>query len=86
MGTWIENDTPKVAGYYLTIYWNEEKQDHLFKAFWYSPTYGWMFQRFVPKVIAYWDVRHEYYCPCQMQPDVSPYKPGNDLLNDHKAP
>jgi hypothetical protein len=58
---------PIEAGYYGTIYWNEEQKRTLWKAFWYSPDKGWQF-RFVPKVLVYYNVRFDFYVPCQIQP------------------
>jgi hypothetical protein len=75
MNEWIDNnkERPTHTGYYLTYYWNTEKNGtHLFKSFWYNvPKNEWVF-RFPPEVIAWWPVKHEYYVPCETQPDVTP--------------
>lgn len=66
MSNWISNDIkPELSGYYMTLYYNEEQKHDMFKAFWYdTQTSKWIF-RFDPDVKAWWNVRHEYYVPCQ---------------------
>ena len=69
---WIDNkNLPKENGYYLTYYKNTEQNDvrFLYKAFYWRNR--WIF-RFNPDVICYWNVKHDYYVPCQIQPDVDP--------------
>jgi hypothetical protein len=61
---WVSNP-PTEKGYYLTYYWNKDYNDHLYKAFWWDGR-DWIW-RFIPDVKCYWNVRHDYYCPCQMQ-------------------
>lgn len=72
---WIDaNKPPEEGGYYLTYYRNTEKPEvrFFYKAFWYSTDEKkWLF-RFDPDVICYWDVRYDFYVPCQLQDNVDP--------------
>jgi hypothetical protein len=71
MSEWKKaSDPPSEIGYYMTFYLHEEK-GYLFKAFSWNGK-KWVFQRFDPNVIYYWNVRHDYYVPCEMQKDIGP--------------
>ncbi len=66
MAEWLSG-LPNESGYYLTVYHNHEQNADMLKAFWFdSKTKTWMF-RFEPDVKAWWNVRHDYYVPCQQQ-------------------
>lgn len=72
MSLWIKDTLPTESGYYLTYYYNHEHQAMMFKAFWFDvKTSNWVFDRFEPDVKAFWDVRHDYYVPCQTQQGIS---------------
>lgn len=76
------SETPTENKYYLTWYYNTQpwkkkvgseyeltsEPRYLFKAFVWNGD-KWCF-RFDPDVIAYWNVPHDYYVPCQMQEGV----------------
>jgi hypothetical protein len=69
---WIRHNLPHESGYYLTVH--EMDGRNLYKAFWFDTNnLKWNF-RFEPNVKAFWNVRHDYYVPCQMQEGVDPYR------------
>jgi hypothetical protein len=68
---WV-TDPPTEKGYYLTYYWNKDAgPNYLYKAFWWDGN-QWIW-KFDPDVKCYWNVRHDYYCPCQTQEVSHPY-------------
>ena len=64
--TWVKDKEPEASGYYLTYYYNKEKESK------------WKY-RFDPDVKCWWNVRHDYYIPCEMQANVDPI-PRNVLI------
>lgn len=74
---WFPGDQwPCENGYYLTYYYNEEIGQNMFKAFWFNcAKKEWCKPRPdfpLEGVKSWWNVRHDYYIPCQMQEGVAP--------------
>lgn len=87
--SWIIDEQPTESGYYLTFYFNEEENDFFFKAFWFNVDKSKWIWRLDPDVKTWWNVRHDYYVPCQMQEGVAPLpkqiiKESNKFKNESK--
>lgn len=66
---------PTESGYYLTYYYNHDinHKCYLYKAFWYDINNGWELRFWKcngTDIKWWWDVRHDYYVPCQTQSNV----------------
>lgn len=62
---------PTEAGYHYCFYWNTEQQNFYCKCFWWNPNEDRWLWRFEPNVIAFIDVKHQYYCPCMSDTEGS---------------
>jgi hypothetical protein len=61
---------PSQPGYYLTVYVDRRTKTRLYKAFWWDGSNWTFWYGNPPDVICWYDVRHEFYVPCQTQENV----------------